>query len=73
MNECTICFEQMNRKKQKLTICYLCGGTVHTKCYKQWKKKAGANKPDKCLYCQRETYLYKTNRSWWKILSSCCC
>ena len=40
MNECTICFEQMNRKKQKLTMCYLCGGTVHTKCYKQWKKKA---------------------------------
>ena len=62
MSECTICFEPMNLKKDRLTQCYLCGNTVHTKCYKQWKQKVGPSVPEKCLYCQRDNYLYKINR-----------
>ena len=73
MSECTICFERMNLKKDRLTQCYLCGNTVHTKCYEQWKKKAGPFVPEKCLYCQCDNHLYKINRSWWeKIMSFCC-
>ena len=73
MNECTICFETMNINKDRLTMCLLCGKGVHTKCYKEWKKKVGPYQPDKCLYCQRESQLYKLNRSWWENMRACCC
>lgn len=73
MSECTICFETMNINKDKLTMCLLCGKSVHTKCYKEWKKKVGPYQPDKCLYCQREAQLYRLNRSWWENLRACCC
>ena len=62
MSECTICFETMNIEKDKLTMCLLCGKSVHTKCYKEWKNKVGPYQPDKCLYCQREAQLYRINR-----------
>ncbi len=71
MNECTICFDQMNIEKDKLTQCFLCGGCVHTKCFSKWKRKNGANH-HKCLYCQVDNNLYKINRSWWKKITDCC-
>ena len=73
MNECTICFDSMNKKFHGLTHCYSCGKAVHTKCYKQWKKKVGIFAPDKCLYCQRNTKLYKTHISWWQKMKKMFC
>ena len=72
MTECTICFETMQIQKDKLTICYLCGRYVHTKCLTVWKKKSGTNTSNKCLYCQVENNLYRINRSWLEKILDCC-
>ena len=72
MNECTICFETMDIKKNKVTMCYYCGKCVHTKCYRTWQKKSGKVGINKCLYCQVEGNLYKINRSCWQQLTECC-
>jgi len=73
MNECIICFETMQMQKDKLTQCYLCGHSVHTKCFTAWKKKSGTVAVNKCLYCQVKGNLYRINRTWWEKLSYCCC
>ena len=64
MSECTICFDTMKFRTDKLTMCYLCGQCVHTKCFTAWKKKSGTISSNKCLYCQVEDNLHKINRSW---------
>jgi len=61
MTECTICFELMQLQTDKLTMCYLCGRCVHTKCFTAWKKKS-------CTI-----NLYKINRSLGEKLLDCCC
>jgi len=52
MTECTICFEIMQFQTDKLTMCYLCGRCVHTKCFTAWKRKSCTIPANKCLYCQ---------------------
>ena len=72
MTECTICFEIMQFQTDKLTMCYLCGRCVHTKCFTAWKRKSCTIPANKCLYCQVENNLYKINRSWFEKLLDCC-
>lgn len=69
MTECTICFDKMQMKKDKLTQCSLCGQCVHTKCFTVWKKKSCAIS-NRCLYCQVEDNLHRINRTWCEKL--CC-
>ena len=68
MEECTICFDIM-KKKDRLTECFLCGKSVHAKCFTVWKKKSGMD--DKCLYCQVENGLY-THKSFCEKWFHCC-
>jgi hypothetical protein len=57
-NECIICFEKCNSVEYN---CTNCNHIFHKKCYKNWIKRCkikGINYK-KCVYCQKEGYLYK--------------
>lgn len=39
MNECLICFEEMDVSKDRLYECNHCFKHIHISCYKDWKKQ----------------------------------
>jgi len=72
MNECAICFHNMDEIKGKLTQCDFCKKCIHTKCYKLWKNKNITEHSNKCVYCQRYGGLYRINLSPWDSFILCC-
>lgn len=72
MNECAICFYNMDEKKDKLTRCNYCNKCIHTKCHKLWKKKTKDIGHDICVYCQCQGGLHPINLTKWESFVLCC-
>lgn len=56
MNEtCAICFDDLDKKDDLVYCKYVCGNSVHSKCFKQWS----LIKPNKCVYCRNNIDINK--------------
>ena len=60
IGECLICFDPMNKKKDKLIFCKYCSKYVHKKCYDLWSQQDICQK-NTCVYCQQKGGLKKKN------------
>tara|TARA_B110000977_G_C11043515_1_gene479668 strand:+ start:1399 stop:1653 length:255 start_codon:yes stop_codon:yes gene_type:complete len=71
-DECLICFDPMNKKKDKLIYCKYCSNYVHKKCFDLWLEQNISDKK-KCIYCQQKGGLFKKNISFFSKIKKKIC
>ena len=52
--ECLICFEIINKKRNKYKRCNICKVYYHKKCHDTWNTWEGKKNKNKCSHCSLE-------------------
>ena len=69
--ECLICFENINEKKDKYIRCKNCNVYYHKKCHKTWNTWKGKINKNKCSHCSLENKFEKHSPSLFRRCFPC--